>query len=176
MQRKLTLIFSLTICFCVCGGVVALLNWSDAREAYVDSQRNLNHMQAMVEDIQRLRVQASTAQLVGEQPKQTIKPWVERALRVGVAQPSNFVGSPLQPIPNSNYSQESVALALQDVTLLQAVQFLADTQDNSGYVPTVIDLRASTVKPNSSSKDERWTANLVLTRLIYTAINQPGDK
>jgi hypothetical protein len=161
--------------FCVCGGVIALLNLQEAREAYVDSQRNLQKMQAMVDEIEFLRAQANTAQLLGEQPKQTIKPWTDRASRIGAAQPSSFSGSPLQPIAKSDYSQESVSLALEDVTLKQAIQFLTDSNDSSGYIPTVVDLRASAIKPSSPSDEERWTANLILTRLIYTAINQSGD-
>jgi hypothetical protein len=174
MNRRQTVLLCAIACLWICGGLIAFLNLREAREAYIDTHTNLEQMQGMVIEIKQLRVQASTAQLIGEQPKQTIQPWVERASRVGIAQPSNFVGSPLQPIAKSEYSQESVTLTLPDVTLQQTIKFLTELNDSSEYVPTVVDLRASSTS-SSTALDERWTANLVLTRLIYTAINQSGD-
>lgn len=175
MKRNWMLFSLVVVCFGICGGLLALLNLRDARASYHDAQRNLEAMQAMVDDIEQLRRQASTVQLVGEQTKQELRPWVERASRAGLGQPSNFMASALKPIDKSDYSQEDVALTLQDASLPQMITFLTDSNDSTEYIPTVIDIRSTGNKDAKSAEQERWTVNLVLTRLIYTAINRSGD-
>ncbi|MFO0943691.1 MAG: hypothetical protein U0930_23390 [Pirellulales bacterium] len=126
MSRSMHLYAAAACCFCICGVLVAWWNLQSAADAHADAVRNLARMESMADEIIELRQQACTAQLIGEQPKQEIRPWVERAARVGTSQPTNFMVSPLKVIAKSSYSQEDVAITLQDVTLRQVVRYLTE--------------------------------------------------
>ncbi len=173
MTRKLYLYVVAAICFCITGVMIAWWNLQASADAYADAVRNLTRMESMSEEILLLREQSNTAQLIGEQSKQEIRPWVERASQVGASQPSNFLVSPLRNIAKSEYSQEDVAISLQEVSLSQVVGYLTLQNDSTEYTPTIIDLKIAG-KDTKSVDEERWAANLVLTRLIYTAINRSG--
>ena len=173
MTRTMYLYAVAPISFCITGGMISWWNLQASADAYADAVRSLARIESMSEEIAFLRGQSSTAQLMGEQSKQEIKPWVERASQVGASQPSNFMVSPLRKIAKSDYSQEDVAITLQDVSMRQVVGYLTRPNESTEYTPTIIDLKFS-AKGTKSVTDERWVANLVLTRLIYTAINRPG--
>ncbi len=107
MTRKLYLYVVAAICFCITGVMIAWWNLQASADAYADAVRNLTRMESMSEEILLLREQSNTAQLIGEQSKQEIRPWVERASQVGASSHPIFWFPVCETLPSRNTAKRT---------------------------------------------------------------------
>lgn len=162
------------------GIAIVVVSWystsslSRAKTAYFNATKSHNKIEAIASEIRQLKKLAVTAYVDGEQPKQAIQPWLDCAERAAISgRLADFSGSRLVQIPNTDFSQEQVFVRLERVTARDVFRFLSVTGEfQEEYVPVSVELQAF---PNSTTQaGEFWTANLILTRLVFTAINR-GD-
>lgn len=151
----------------------SLAHLSNAANTYTEATENLQRMRKLAGEIRHLQQLSRTAYVEGEQPKQAIQPWLDCAKSVGIdKQLSDFSGSRLIPISNTDYSQEQVFIRLDRVSCDQVFRFLSNAaQQQKEYVPVSMELQS--LPKSSKEAQEIWTANLILTRLVFTAMNRP---
>ena len=148
----------------------------EARASAWDAEANLARMTKLVERIEELRKLEDQAQMQGEQKIENSQAWIElaRAVAINEQQISEISRLPLQKLKSANYSRDDVVLRVNSVSAEQVATFLVKCIEvTSGYQPTSVHLRKM---PSNSQADERWSSELVLTRILYTATNQTPGK
>jgi len=127
--------------------------------------------QKLVADIEALRSRPRWASLTAESP-QTITARAEAAMKFAALPPTALIRiEPQSPVRlgESSYRLRATRLELRRVTLEQLTKFAAEMIDRQQGT-TLRDLRlsASDAEGVSAGGPETWTAELVLTQLIFS--------
>lgn len=155
--------------------LASVLHLSDAKAAANDAHANLARVTALASRIQELRKSENRAVVHGEQQIESSKNWVERAQAAQIPEHQISKIDPLPPkkIGNTDYSRDDVFIELKGVTAHQLLEFLLKCEaGEDGYQSSSVHLSRV---PNAPSDRDLWNADLVLTRMLFTATNPtPG--
>jgi len=175
-DTKATWVFGACIGVLLVACGVSALRLVEARAAAQDAQENLGRIEDLAERVEELRKLQDRALVQGQQQIESSQTWIEQARTAGIGeqQITEINRLPLQKLKSSNYSRRDVVLRIGGVTAEQIARFLLRCDETAiGYHATSIHMRK--VQGNTEPID-RWSAELILTRLLYTATNQTPGK
>lgn len=159
----------------VVGTLASLLRLSDAKAAAVDARANLDRITSLARQIEVLRRSADRAAVRGEQKDESSKNWIEYAQSAQILerQISKIDPLPLKKLGNTDYSREDVSIQIKGITAKQLIQFLLKCESvDVGYHSSSVHLSSV---PSAAVERDLWNADLVLTRMLFTATNPtPG--
>ena len=155
--------------------VGSVLRLSDAKAGALDARENLARVAALANRIEALRKSQNRALVQGEQKIESSKNWIQyaQAVQITERQITKIERLPLKKVGNTEYSRDDVFMQISSVSPTQLVAFLLKCEDAQvGYQATSVHLSRGT-KP--AGDKEVWNADLLLTRILYTATNPtPG--
>lgn len=155
--------------------VASVLRLNEAKAGALDAHDNLARITALANRIYTLRKSQNRAMVQGEQKVESSKNWIQYAQSVQIAERQivKIERLPLKRIEKTEYSRDDVFMEINAVTATQLVAFLLKCEDAQiGYQATSVHLS----RPgNAPAAQDLWNADLLLTRMLYTATNPtPG--
>ncbi len=176
MNNRKTLIsvigWTLAVIACV-SGVLRLL---EAHAAAGDAATNLARLDLLRTAILSLRKMEDRAQVQEKSKGESTKALIGYARNASIkeTQITEIERIPLQKLDNSSYQRDDVFIRFKDVNAETLISFLVNCSDPvAGYAPVSVHLRA---QPRSEQvKHDVWTAELVLTRVLFAAKNPTSD-
>jgi hypothetical protein len=169
------LLFSLAFGSLVAASIFGALRLSDARSAALDAKQNLSACEHMRDEILVLReseLVASDGEISGALVNASI---LKLTSEVGVAesQVGGIQRLPAIAIEKTEYRREDIALTLAAVTVEQLVELvLRAPAITQGAVPTALSLTPPPEVQGQQPQDERWHAEVILTRLVFNATSR----
>ncbi len=160
-----------TFVMCLIGGV----RLGEARAAADDAANNLLRMQRLVQEIETLRKLDNNAHSQGEQAVESSQAFSKYAEAAGIASKSiaDIERHPIKQFDGTSYRRDDVGIRLEGVSAEQIVRFLIQCGDASvGYSADSVLMREFS---SNTGGEERWTANLILTRILYVATNRSSE-
>lgn len=159
----------------VVGTMASLLRLGDAKAAAADARANLDRIAALARRIELLRKSENRAAVQGEQKVESSKSWIEYAqgAQISERQISKIERLPLKEVGNTDYSRDDVFIQIKGISAKQLVQFLLKCESvDVGYQSSSVHLSRV---PAAPGERDLWNADLVLTRMLFTATNPtPG--
>ncbi|MEM8735168.1 MAG: hypothetical protein AAGG44_13140 [Planctomycetota bacterium] len=162
----------------VCGLALTVLAYfylEDGRVGAADAQRNLARIQALKEEIVRLRSQENQAVMADESSDLSISDLLPIAEQAGIneSQLKDPRALTTRAFPDSPYRYEDLQIRLTNVLAEQVAKFSVAAENASeGCQVSLLRMDAQTL--NQLDGPELWNATLILTRLVYDAKTPNG--
>ena len=153
----------------VAGNLLAFLELQSGHSAARAAALNLRECKELADEIVGLRRQPSKVSIEGQSATQLSKR-MEEALRAAQMPSTCLVRVDPQParrLKDSEFKEQPTGLELRSVTLRQLVQFLQKLESGEARLRISSLGLVATQKPLIGAAEETWTAQVVLTSLIF---------
>jgi hypothetical protein len=153
--------------------IMSYLWFVEAKAAAASAKANTLRMSSLQKSILQLRAVDERAPFVGERDVENSEAFISYAKEAGISegQITSFERQPLKQMKNKNYMRDDIFLKLSNASIYKVTQLLCRcSKSDVGYSPTSVHLRAELDKLGNQ---EVWAAELLLTRVLFTATKQP---
>ncbi len=176
MNNRLNAIYGVAWAVVVVACVSGALRLIEAHAAAGDAATNLARLDSLKTAIHSLRKMEDRAQVHAQSKGDSTKALIgfARNASINEKQIIEIEHLPLQKMGNSSYQRDDVFLRIKDINADALITFLVNCNEpTAGYSPVSVQLRAQPT--NGQASIDMWSAELVLTRVLFAAKNPTSD-